>query len=180
MEYTNMFQMIGRRNATITIKTATDELRKVMHKEEKMDAQLSDKAKKIKEYLASWGPPGAKHAVILSILLGEDITIEDTNKVMPIIFCSCVVPIVNPNSHNYTIGEPVVVILGSPGKESRCLRSDGTVGNVYNMGEKHSRVASDEEVDNFISQVFDEWERRRETEKSSKKEVVGEKMEVWM
>jgi hypothetical protein len=177
MEYTNMFQMIGRENANVAIKTATDELRKAMYEENKDRAELSEKGKKLKEIFASFGPPGIKWGQVFSIILEEDLSIKDPNKIMPTIFCSCIIPVSNPNGHNYTFGEPIVIVLGSSGKESRCLRTDGTVGNMYNMGEKHSRIASDSEIDGFISEVFDEWEGRMNNKKS-KKEVVEEQKAI--
>lgn len=56
----------------------------------------------------------------------------------------------NYNGHNYTIGEPAMVVHG---KRRSCIKKDGTLGNDYDSYLSHVRPATPEEVKDFLDNL---------------------------
>lgn len=61
-----------------------------------------------------------------------------------------VVPVKNPNGHNYTLGSPILV--ARPGMEN-CLRVDGSTGNCMATSAKDSRIPTEEEFNSFFDRL---------------------------
>jgi hypothetical protein len=62
----------------------------------------------------------------------------------------CIVPLKNPNSHNYEIGYTILNVRGS----EDFFRSDGTSGNSMHSSLSSFRLASDDEIVAFIAELL--------------------------
>lgn len=172
-EIRTLFQLFGQENSlNMTIK-ATNSLRKMTEKVEEMDS-LSPKARKLKELCISYGPSGAKLAQCFSIVLGEEITIDDLNKNLPFVKFACIIPTTTKEGHNYKVGEPMFMIVCCSGNKEcpdmiRCLKCDGGIGNNYIPVERITTIATEEQVIQTINKIFKNLE---------KKEGGGERLET--
>lgn len=62
-----------------------------------------------------------------------------------------VVPLTNPNEHDYELEEPVLVVDED---ESLALKSDGTLGNHLPHDDDATRFATSEEIDRFYDSLL--------------------------
>lgn len=64
-----------------------------------------------------------------------------------------VVPTMNDNGHNYTIGKPVICMFVN--NASGLLKEDGTYGNTIGHSSNELRLATDEEIDKLTDAQLD-------------------------
>jgi hypothetical protein len=86
-----------------------------------------------------------------SRILGEPLPVDDKRGEFPEekLPLSVVVPLSNHNSHNYKIGQPILVI----NYDRICMRADGTTGNHVGTEKSDLRPASEKEIDSFFASI---------------------------
>lgn len=117
-------------------------------KEDKKDA-LSKKARNIVRIIEISDFGCKKQAVtdLMSELLGEKLPCAKSSSSRPP--GTVVVPTGNPNSHNYKLGEPCIVLIAR-----QAMRADGTTGNsLPDVSEGYVRLAKEDEVKAFVKAV---------------------------
>jgi len=67
--------------------------------------------------------------------------------------CAALVPLSNPNSHNYTIGQPCVVIATEGFEEVRCVKMNATAGNNLLTSKEYTRAATRAEIITWVTTV---------------------------
>jgi len=118
---------------------------------------LSEKAVKVYDVLAENRAPAYIYK-LMSTLLGEDIPVikREINPGSQGFYpFSCVVPVSNPNSHNYTKGVPCVLTFVGMTSSNKAMRYDGSTGNnlpKMSLGNSRSPVipATEEQINEFF------------------------------
>lgn len=67
-----------------------------------------------------------------------------------------VVPLENPNDHNYEIGKPVLIISIDGDNDAKALRSNGSIGNFLPRDSRNPhavRLATNEEIEAYYDQI---------------------------
>jgi len=123
-----------------------------LYREGAPKVEISEEAKKISALLRSSGlgvTARRKLGEIFSIITEERI-ITDMMCPMGIYPFGCMIVLTdNPNSHNYTLNEPILIDARHTGSKVAALRINGTIGNSLPKKE-YVRVATDEEIDYFF------------------------------
>lgn len=112
------------------------------------EVEPSDRAKKVAAVIGSgaFGCQTAKVRELASVLLGE--TLPGTGDCLRFVEGSVVVPVANRGSHNYELGQPVLVVRTDGGG---CVRANGTTGNNLDWQFDSNRPATPEEIDAFFA-----------------------------
>ena len=121
----------------------------------KKQKPLSEKALKIKNLFNNGVEFGCKTNAakdLLSIVIDENIS-EPTASGRRVFFSilTCIVLKNNPNSHNYPVGEPIVLCASKEGGNFRINRGD--FGNSLPTDSSTMRLATLDEIKTYISKV---------------------------
>ncbi len=90
---------------------------------------------------------------------GEESTVPvgDLNKQrLTFVQCAAVVPLRNRNDHNYDIGEPVLMMVGTEGTDSgmRGLKLDGSIGALLPRYRRSLRPADTFEIEKIVNKLY--------------------------
>mgnify|MGYP001589556640 CR=1 FL=1 len=133
------------------VKNATELWKRVNGYDECIESpSLSTKAKKIQEIIPKFGCNQDAVREIVSLILGEDIKAPVPAGVTTPVPLACVVPLDRPNSHDYTIGYPVLIR-----KDYNYLYKEGKhKGNSLTSNKSSLRPGTEKEMEvaleNFI------------------------------
>lgn len=123
-------------------------------KPKKDTRKLSAKAKKAEELIQSgkFGCNTNQVAELVSILLGEEVIGKKPSATAPLGFVpgAVIVPLTNPNSHDYKIGVPIYVKVDYSG----CVQVDGSRGNHMSCDRSASRPATKDEIISFYREYM--------------------------
>ena len=155
----SIFKALGKEESVKMVLEATEKLREALKPKKSDTEKLSEKARKIKELCISYGPPGIRLAELLSVVIEEDIHIQNTDRLFPYIPLSCVIVKEKAGNHNYEINKPLIVLLSennlSNPNNVRLLKSDCTVGNYLQAKEKYIKIPDDKDVVKHVLSFFD-------------------------
>lgn len=133
---------------------ATHKWAKALEPPKAKPSKLSAKGRKIQDMIGSgaFGCNSAAVARLVSVLPGEKIELNVTGSFPMWGAFAVVVPISNPNSHNYPIGEPALAVsVGGP--RSSLMISTGDRGNTMCNDRGTVRPATNEEVKDLIRDI---------------------------
>lgn len=156
-EITSLFQLYGKERALKLTLEATRKLRAALVPPED-EKKLSPKAQKLKEKCISFGPSGPKWAAICSILIDEDIAIQETVSKLPFFKLACVIPVLS-GDHNYVVKSPVFMCIGSGGTAEspdfiKCIKIDGSIGNNLRNTIAMFKIPNDDVIKATIEAIF--------------------------
>lgn len=127
----------------------------------KADKSSAKKAQ-LEAAIASFGGYAEDIAKIMSILTGEKISAPKGDASRHGIQAAFVpgavfVPLANPNSHNYKIGQPAMALHHL---QSNCLRMTGDEGNNMDLNASSLRPATEAEITAFVKANYDKIVKR--------------------
>lgn len=154
------FEMIDCEEDLVTMRKCIDDATNpfIEVKEEakkEVAKRYSEKAATIISRLKTFNDQNERYslACIISKLMGEDISslfVPVRKSDSEIIFTKwcCIVPDTCMNSHNYSIGCPILVDHGDV-----CMNSNGLTGNHMDMKMSALHIATEKEIDVFMESV---------------------------
>ena len=159
VEINSLFQLYGESKSIEMVLEATGKLRQTVLENQKEEIILSPKAMKLKEQCISFGPDGGKWAKIISIIIDEDIRVQDSTEVYNSIRFAALVPKTSYDGHNYHIGLPYFMFMKHENSTDiiqmiRAIKHDGILGNNIKPYIKSNTIASDELIISSLKGLF--------------------------